>query len=280
MVNDGVLDYGDSPPPEDELASAVAMTPVIPVPAPAASGPLPSSTPTTVPPKVEARASTAKRSTARKASSSAVLDLASSSKDDFALADTMLRGDSAAVGQSLSQSHPLSEELASLLKAVAARFQNPGRVIQNASAIKFQRRAIDTSSFYERIAQLEAENAQLTSGLAVLRPTPAPPLPTAASDSAAAAEITLTLCCLSAKLSLTETALQEPTTPARAGQLTRCGAQPLGAPPTPPTERAFRDCDPSSPTFALASAGPAALLLAKGCMRSSPTNRSTRCTPR
>ncbi|KAJ7285103.1 hypothetical protein C8J57DRAFT_1217410 [Mycena rebaudengoi] len=81
MVNDGVLDYGDSPPPEDELASAVAMTPVIPVPAPAASGPLPSSTPTTVPPKVEARASTAKRSTARKVSSSAVLDLASSPKD-------------------------------------------------------------------------------------------------------------------------------------------------------------------------------------------------------
>ncbi|KAJ7277172.1 hypothetical protein C8J57DRAFT_1222921 [Mycena rebaudengoi] len=81
MVNDDVdvLDYGDSPPPEDEPASAVAVTPVIPVPAPAASAPPPSSTP--VPPKVEARASTAKRSTARKASSSAVLDLASSSKD-------------------------------------------------------------------------------------------------------------------------------------------------------------------------------------------------------
>ncbi|KAJ7254792.1 hypothetical protein C8J57DRAFT_1721980 [Mycena rebaudengoi] len=83
----------------------------------------------------------------------------------------------------------------------------------HASAIKFQRRTIDTSSFYERIAQLEAGNAQLTSELAVLRPTPAPPLPAAASDSAAAAEITFTLCCLSAKLSLTETALQEPTTP-------------------------------------------------------------------
>ncbi|KAJ7277360.1 hypothetical protein C8J57DRAFT_1504195 [Mycena rebaudengoi] len=84
MVNDDVdvLDYGDSPPPEDEPASAVAVTPVIlPVPAPATSAPPLSSTPTTVPPKVEARASTAKRSTARKASSSAVLDLASSSKD-------------------------------------------------------------------------------------------------------------------------------------------------------------------------------------------------------
>ncbi|KAJ7286575.1 hypothetical protein C8J57DRAFT_1708829 [Mycena rebaudengoi] len=83
MVNDDVdvLDYGDSPPPEDEPASAVAVTPVIPVPAPAASAPPPSLTPTTVPSKVEARASTAKHSTARKASSSAVLDLASSSKD-------------------------------------------------------------------------------------------------------------------------------------------------------------------------------------------------------
>ncbi|KAJ7254806.1 hypothetical protein C8J57DRAFT_1076028, partial [Mycena rebaudengoi] len=81
----------------------------------------------------------------------------------------------------------------------------------HASAIKFQRHALDTSSFSERIAQLEAENAQLASELAVLRANPAPSSPVATTPDTAAstAEFTLTLRRLSAKLSLTETALQE-----------------------------------------------------------------------
>ncbi|KAJ7740463.1 hypothetical protein DFH07DRAFT_943745 [Mycena maculata] len=110
-----------------------------------------------------------------------------------------------AAGLSLSDSHPLSEELTSL-RAAVTRFQNEA----HASSIKLQRHALDTSSFSERIAQLEAENALFTTELTVLRANPAP-APSSGSGEDTVAELTLSLRRLNAKLSLTEAALDEHT---------------------------------------------------------------------
>ncbi|KAJ7664898.1 hypothetical protein B0H14DRAFT_1061810 [Mycena olivaceomarginata] len=57
-----------------------------------------------------------------------------------------------AAGLSLSESHPLSEELSSL-RALVARFQNEAHT----ASINLQRHALDTSAYTVRIAQLEAE---------------------------------------------------------------------------------------------------------------------------
>ncbi|KAJ7919628.1 hypothetical protein B0H13DRAFT_1988446 [Mycena leptocephala] len=110
-----------------------------------------------------------------------------------------------AAGLSLSESHPLSEELSSL-RALVTRFQNEAHT----SSIKLQRHALDTSAYSERIAQLEAENALLTTELGVLRDNPDPSTPSASSGDTVA-ELTLSLRRLNAKLSLTETALAEHT---------------------------------------------------------------------
>ncbi|KAF7341199.1 hypothetical protein MVEN_01855100 [Mycena venus] len=115
-----------------------------------------------------------------------------------------------AAGLSLSESHPLSEELSSL-RALVTRFQNEA----HASSIKLQRHALDTSAYTERIAQLEAENALLTTELGVLRDNPVPSSSSSSSSSTSGpdtvAELTLSLRRLNAKLSLTEAALAEHT---------------------------------------------------------------------
>ncbi|KAJ6547715.1 hypothetical protein B0H10DRAFT_2243417 [Mycena sp. CBHHK59/15] len=121
----------------------------------------------------------------------------------------MLAGKSSAAGLSLSDSHPLSEELTSL-RAAVTRFQ-AGFNEAHSSSIKLQRHALDTSSSSERIAQLEAENALLNSELAVLRDNPTPSTPSSVSAPETVAELTLSLRRLSSKLSLTETSLQEHT---------------------------------------------------------------------
>ncbi|KAJ7689248.1 hypothetical protein B0H14DRAFT_3176037 [Mycena olivaceomarginata] len=74
-----------------------------------------------------------------------------------------------AAGLSLSESHPLSEELSSL-RALVARFQNEAHT----ASINLQRHALDTSAYTARIAQLEAENKLLRAELGVLRDNPAP----------------------------------------------------------------------------------------------------------
>ncbi|KAJ7610635.1 hypothetical protein DFH06DRAFT_1485506 [Mycena polygramma] len=126
--------------------------------------------------------------------------------------------DVSSAGLALSDSHPLSEELSSL-RAQVTRFQNEAHT----SSIKLQRHALDTSSYTERISQLEAENALLATELGVLRDNPlpssssSPSAPSSAassllgnansSSSETVAELTLSLRRLSAKLSLTEDAL-------------------------------------------------------------------------
>ncbi|KAJ7493125.1 hypothetical protein B0H11DRAFT_2228451 [Mycena galericulata] len=114
--------------------------------------------------------------------------------------------DSSAAGLSLSDSHPLSEELRSL-RALVTRFQNEAHT----SSIKLQRHALDTSSLSERLAQLEAENRALTTELAVLRDNPLPASPSGGSSQETVAELTLSLRRLNAKLTLTESALAEHT---------------------------------------------------------------------
>ncbi|KAJ7806932.1 hypothetical protein B0H14DRAFT_3882194, partial [Mycena olivaceomarginata] len=74
-----------------------------------------------------------------------------------------------AAGLSLSESHPLSEELSSL-RALVARFQNEAHT----ASINLQRHALDTSAYTARIAQLEGENKLLRAELGVLRDNPAP----------------------------------------------------------------------------------------------------------
>ncbi|KAF7364256.1 hypothetical protein MSAN_01085400 [Mycena sanguinolenta] len=126
-----------------------------------------------------------------------------------------------AASLSLSESHPLSEELSSL-HALVTRFQvklinfryvlnaNPkGKQNEaHSSSIKLQRHALDTSAYSERIVQLEAENRLLHTELGVLRDNPA-----SAKDKEndTVAELTLSLRRLNAKLSLTEAALAEHT---------------------------------------------------------------------
>ncbi|KAJ7202278.1 hypothetical protein GGX14DRAFT_654078 [Mycena pura] len=105
---------------------------------------------------------------------------------------------------SLSELHPLSDELSSLQAAVS-RFQNEA----HSSSIKLQRHALDTSTLSDRIAQLESEKAVLTSELAILRDNPAPSPSSPSADTVA--ELTLSLRRLNAKLSLTEAALEEHT---------------------------------------------------------------------
>ncbi|KAJ7874961.1 hypothetical protein B0H14DRAFT_77240 [Mycena olivaceomarginata] len=75
-----------------------------------------------------------------------------------------------AAGLSLSESHPLSEELSSL-RALVAHFQNEAHT----ASINLQRHALDTSAYTARIAQLEGENKLLRAELGVLRDNPAPP---------------------------------------------------------------------------------------------------------
>ncbi|KAJ6537796.1 hypothetical protein B0H19DRAFT_1316555 [Mycena capillaripes] len=113
-----------------------------------------------------------------------------------------------AAGLALSDSHPLSEELSSL-RAQVTRFQNEAHT----ASIKLQRHALDTSAYTERIAQLEAENALLTTELGVLRDNPDPLSSSSSSASGGdtVAELTLSLRRINAKLSLTETALEEHT---------------------------------------------------------------------
>ncbi|KAJ7038810.1 hypothetical protein C8F04DRAFT_1323849 [Mycena alexandri] len=110
--------------------------------------------------------------------------------------------DSPNAGLSLSDSHPLSEELSSL-RALVTRFQNEAHT----ASIKLQRHALDTSVSTERIAQLEAENALLKTELQVLRDNSSPVDASSASSPETVAELTLSLRRLSAKLSLTEEAL-------------------------------------------------------------------------
>ncbi|KAJ7698484.1 hypothetical protein B0H14DRAFT_3904741 [Mycena olivaceomarginata] len=74
-----------------------------------------------------------------------------------------------AAGLSLSESHPLSEELSSL-RALVARFQNEAHT----ASINLQRHALDTSAYTARIAQLEGENKLLRAELGILRDNPAP----------------------------------------------------------------------------------------------------------
>ncbi|KAJ6496180.1 hypothetical protein C8R45DRAFT_866090 [Mycena sanguinolenta] len=104
---------------------------------------------------------------------------------------------------SLSESHPLSEELSSL-HALVTRFQNEA----HSSAIKLQRHALDTSAYSERIVQLEAENRLLHTELGVLRDNPSPEKD---KENDTVSELTLSLRRLNAKLSLTEAALAEHT---------------------------------------------------------------------
>ncbi|KAJ7473794.1 hypothetical protein B0H11DRAFT_2429684 [Mycena galericulata] len=114
---------------------------------------------------------------------------------------------SSAAGLSLSDSHPLSEELRSL-RALVTRFQNEA----HASSIKLQRHALDTSTLSERLAQLEAENRALTTELQVLRDNPLPSTEGGTGTSQeTVAELTLSLRRLNAKLTLTESALAEHT---------------------------------------------------------------------
>ncbi|CAK5278218.1 unnamed protein product [Mycena citricolor] len=107
----------------------------------------------------------------------------------------------------LHPSHPLAEELVSL-RTAATRFQNEA----HAASIKLQRHALDTSALTDRVAHLEDENALLRTELGVFRDTSgSASYPGDDRNQETVAELTLSLRRLNAKLSLTESALEEHT---------------------------------------------------------------------
>ncbi|KAF7309249.1 hypothetical protein MIND_00295200 [Mycena indigotica] len=110
-------------------------------------------------------------------------------------------------GHSLPAGHPLSEELTSL-RAAVLRFQTEA----HASALNLQHHVLSTSALNERVAQLEADNALLSTEVEVLRANPSPSTAeTSPNGQETVAELTLSLRRLSAKLTLTESSLAEAT---------------------------------------------------------------------